>query len=147
MARWDEDDYWEDTDETPDSQVPVEEALQKSVYMVPDPFWGFEVFGRIEHPGVCVRCDLPNRQAFLNKGTDPRSARTDRYLVLSVEPSAENGLRKPTAFALDPRAVRLHKLLNLHKSPGPCGRLEDVYFRLMEEHFENLLRLLGRKSP
>jgi hypothetical protein len=138
MARWEDDDFWDDLEPDPDSQVPVESELEGCVYMVPDRVWGFEAPDREDHPGACVECALIARLTFLNKGTDVRSARTDRYLVVIVEPSTQNKLQKTTAFALDPRRIRLHVLLNLHRSSRLLGQLEEVYFRPMREQFEAL---------
>lgn len=101
-----------------------ENELPGSVYMVPDRVWRFQAFGREDHPGACARCDVRLRQAWMFKGTDPASVRLDRYSVLLVEPSPENGLSKTTAFALEPRQVRLHKVLLLHRSTRRLGRLE-----------------------
>jgi ECF sigma factor len=144
MARWDEDDYWDDRDELQTRQrrprsdeeqeepshplpaVPVEQELEGSVYMVPDTLWEIFAPDRDDHPGVCVRCHLPARLAFLNKGTDPAFARPHLYLVVYIDPTPENGLGKRTAFALDPRRVRLHRLLTLHDSPRRLGRLERL---------------------
>ena len=92
MARWDDDDYWDDAEE-PAPQVPVTGELEGAVYMIPDRIWGFHAVGREHHPGVCIRCDLPARLAFLYKGTDVGASRPDRFLNVIVEPSETNGLR------------------------------------------------------
>lgn len=137
MPRWEEDEFWDDADEPP-PQVPVAGELEGSVYMVPDRLWGFRAEGREHHPGACVRCDVPARLAFLFKGTDLASARPSRFLYVNVEPSPQNGLDKPTAFAIDPRRIRLHVLRNLHQGRECIGRLEDHYFLAMRRHFETL---------
>jgi hypothetical protein len=146
MARWDDDEYWDDAEESP-PLVPVVLELEGSVYMVPDRIWGIQAEGREDHPGACVRCDLVARLTFLNKGTDVRSARPSRFLYVTVEPSPQNGLSKPTAFALDPRRVRLHVLRCLHQGREWLGRLEDHHFRAMRQHFDGLLQLLGGRLP
>jgi hypothetical protein len=114
--------------------------------MVPDRLWNFQAPGRDHHPGACVRCDVVARLAFLCKGTDVGSARPDRYLYVTVEPSPGNGLSKPTAFALDPRRVRLHVLRCLHQGKELIGRLEDHYFCAMRGHFDAIVRLVGGAS-
>ncbi len=146
MARWDDEEFWDDADEPP-AQVPVAEELEGSVYMVPDRLWGFRAEGREHHPGTCVRCDVPARLAFLFKGTDLASARPDRFLYVSVEPSPQNGLAKPTAFALDPRRIRLHVLRNLHQGREWIGRLEDHYLLAMRRHFDALSRRPEGSGP
>jgi hypothetical protein len=164
MARWEDDEFWTDSDEhherfrfqdsdpgddEPESllEEPTTEALEGTVYMVPDPCWGFHIPHREDHPGACVCCDLGSRLTFLNKGTDPKAARGDRYLILVIEPTPENGLSKPTAFALDPRPIRLHRLLTLHHSPRRLGRLETHQFLTMRHHFDALRRLGGGDGP
>jgi hypothetical protein len=147
MSSWGEDDYWDDGDEPSPPQVPVAQELEGSVYMVPDKLWGFRAEGREDHPGACVRCDVAARLTFLNKGTDVESKRPDRFVYEEVQPSTHNGLSKPTAFALDPRRIRLHKLRNLHQGREWLGRLEEHHFRGMRQHFDGLLQLFGRGQP
>ena len=124
MSGWDDDDYWDDEEEPP-PQVPVAEELERSVYMVPDQLWGFRAEGREDHPGACVRCDVAARLTFLNKGTDAECMRPDRFVYETVQPSTQNGLSKPTAFALDPQRIRLHKLRNLHQGREWLGCLDS----------------------
>jgi hypothetical protein len=50
---------------------------------------------------------------------------------VTVEPSRENGLHKPTPFALDPRRIRLHVLRCLYQGWGWIGRLEELHFRAL----------------
>jgi hypothetical protein len=142
---WDDDDWDDGRDEPP--AVPVEEALPGSVYFVPDEVWGFEALHRLDHPGVCVGCDVPRRWGWLYKGTDARAAVAARYDALVVPPSPENGLGKPTAFALEPRAVRLHKVLTWHVSSRRLGQLEDEYFRPMRVHFLAIIEANRRTPP
>jgi hypothetical protein len=139
MAHWDDDEFWDDAEESP-PQVSVTAELEGSVYMVADRLWGFHAEGREHHPGACVRCDVAARLAFLLKGTDLASARSGRFLYVNVEPSPENGLSKTTAFALDPRRIRLHVLRNLHRGQEWLGRLEHHYFLPMRQHFDARLR-------
>jgi hypothetical protein len=146
MACWDEEDYWDDA-ENDQPQVPIVKELEGSVYMIPDRRWGFQAEGREDHPGACVRCDLPARMTYLNKGTDLHSARPDRFLYVTVEPSPQNGLSKPTAFALEPRRIRLHVIRYFHQGRELLGRLEDHYFRTMRQHFDDNFGLLGRGRP
>jgi hypothetical protein len=147
VVHWIDDDFWDDRREPDLEQVPVEKELEGSVYMIPDQLWGFHAKGRQDHPGACVHCDLSARLSFLNKGTDLHSARLDRFALVIVESSTNNGLAKPTAFALDPRRMRLHKLLTFHEGKEWLGRLEEEHFRVMREHFEMLARLGGRADP
>lgn len=147
VAGWDDDDFWDDEPETTPEQVSIQKELEGSVYMIPDPLWRIKARDREDHPGACVHCALSARLCFLNKGTDVQSARRDRFLVVTVEPSAKNGLTKPTAFALDPRPIRLHKVLTFHRGKEWLGRLEEEYFRPMREHFETLSQFGGRSGP
>jgi hypothetical protein len=131
----DQEDSWDEAGlAEPDEPqvVDPEHELPGSVYMVPDRVWGFQALGREDHPGACARCDVGLRQVWMFKGTDPASARLDRYSVLLVEPSAENGLHKTTAFALEPRQVRLHKVLLLHRSTRRLGRLEPAELQSLQ---------------
>jgi hypothetical protein len=147
VAHWDDEDR-DGNDLEP--QLPVEQELVGSVYMVPDHLWKFRTPGREDHPGVCVWVDLKTRLAFLYKGTDLSAARADRTELILVEPSEENGLNKPTALSLDPHCIRLHILLNLHRSPRWLGRLEVAALFPLRQHFEALLRLfpgVGSSSP
>lgn len=86
--------------------------LVGDLYRVPDRWWGFEAFGRDNHPGVCIGY-LPSRfKVNLLKGTDCRSA---RYTVVQivVNPDESNGLLKPTSFSIKPYPFSARKILNL----------------------------------
>lgn len=147
MAESNDDDFWDHQQDQASEQVSIEKELPGSVYMIPDRLWAIQAKGREDHPGACVHCDLSARLSFLNKGTDVYSARKGRFLLVIVVPSAKNGLGKPTAFALDPRRIRMHKLLTFHQGKEWLGRLEEEYFRVMRDHFDAISRLGGRSSP
>jgi hypothetical protein len=111
--------------------------LPGSIYMVPDKFWGFEAVGRIDHPGACVFCDVSGGSATLVKGTDLFSARGGRHEILIVDPSAGNGLLKPTAFAIAPRLFKIRRVALLHFDRR-LGALETEHLTYLQEQ---LLRL------
>jgi hypothetical protein len=147
MPAWDDEDWDEETDGAAPRLIPLEEELPGSVYFVPDEAWGFRAPHRRDHPGVCVACDVPGRRGWLYKGTDAGAAVVERYDALLVEPSDENGLGKLTAFALEPRAIRLHKILTWHAPPRQLGRLEDRHFRPMRAHFLAIVQANRHGQP
>lgn len=86
--------------------------LVGDLYKVPDKWWGFEAFGKKNHPGACVGYVPPGFKVTVLKGTDQRSARYDETHVV-VAADDHNGLKKTTAFAIKPRffsASRIAKL-------------------------------------
>lgn len=83
--------------------------LVGDLFQVPDTWWGFEAFGRDNHPGACVGYVPGGFKATLLKGTDPRSARYDDTQVL-VQPSERNGLSKVTSFAIRPKYLSARRL-------------------------------------
>jgi hypothetical protein len=89
--------------------------------MVPDSHWGIST-SRPDHPGACVHYQ-DGRAPVLVKGTDRYNPR-DLRPYYEVEPSAENGLNKPTAFELYPRYIRLHRL-RLYYPERYLGRLDE----------------------
>jgi hypothetical protein len=171
MATWDDEDFWSDRDDGPTFQairprrppdgeedgpgpppplVPVEEAFVGSVYWIVDRLWGFPAPDRAAHPGVCVRCDRNSQAAILLKGTsvrEDRAWRYDRYDVLVVDPTPENGLENPTAFALEPRPVDLRILRRIHLEEGPRGWVSRDVLWKMEARLADLERALAEDSP
>jgi len=79
------------------------------LFQVPDSWWGFEAFGRDNHPGACVGYVSNGFKATLLKGTDPRSARYGDVQVL-VQPSERNRLLKPTSFGIRPKYFSARRL-------------------------------------
>jgi hypothetical protein len=164
MARWEDDDCWSDADDPRDLRhvrptrpldeaepepapplVPVEEAFVGSVYWVSDRLWKIPPSDRVAHPGICVRCDLRSQRAVMVKGTSVRENRAWRYncyAVVVVEPTAENGLIRPTAFALEPRNIDLRILRRVHLEEGPRGRVAPEVLRAIEEGLAELERAL-----
>ena len=162
MARWDDEDYWDDADEPEPRRAPrrpvqeeefapepasdhrpIREEMEGAVYAISDPLWEFKVPDRDWHPGVCVRCDPRARLAFCCKGTDARRARLDRFAALIVTPSPQNGLEKTTAFPLDPHRLPLNILQKIHNSDGWRGSLEDVFLRQLQIHVDRFLARSG----
>jgi hypothetical protein len=162
MARWDDDDYWDDAQErasvparrhrrdddeepppSPAPLNPVEEELEGSVYAISDPLWGFEVPDRDWHPGVCVRVDIKSSLTFCYKGTDASRARTDRFPMVVVEQSKQNGLEKQTAFSLEPHRIPLPILRKIHNQGGWKGSLESVYLLRLQDHLRQFERRPG----
>jgi hypothetical protein len=166
MARWEDDDCWSDADDPPRPRparppdeagpepaaplVLVEEAFVGSVYWISDRLWKIPPSGRVAHPGVCVRCDLRSQRAVLVKGASVRenhALRYDRYAALVIEPTDENGLIRPTAFALEPREIDLRILRRVHLEEGPRGRVAPEVLRAMEEGLADLERALTVGRP
>lgn len=161
MARWDEEDYWDDADdpgpahrlpwddegvaaaEGPPAPGPLRQELEGSVYEIPDPLWGFTAPHREWHPGACARCDPAARLTYCYKGTDARRVRAKLFAMVVVEPSPENGLKKTTAFALDPRRIPLKVLRKIHNADGWRGALEEPFLRRMQTHLERWLARRG----
>jgi hypothetical protein len=107
------------------------------LFQVPDDWWGFEAFGRSDHPGACVGYVPPGFKVTLLKGTDPRSARYDEVHVVVVNDRV-NGLLKPTSFSIKPRQFSARKIACL--ADKRIGRLSDSDLtRLRSE----LVRLFG----
>lgn len=132
-SAWKSGDYGTDWDESVYmAEIDVEMELPGSVYMVPDKFWGFQAIGRDDHPGACTRCDAAAALAILVKGSDIAGLRgLHGYLVIG--PTRDNGLKKPTAFALQPRPFRLRRVLLMHPNRR-IGQLDaDDALRLQRE--------------
>ena len=96
-----------------------------SVFMVPDKWWGFQAVGRDSHPGACVMEAEGGRKIQLLKGTD--GMRKERYQKSQfiVQPSDSNGLKKRTAFSLEPRLFRRNKI-NVLYPDRLLGRLSEA---------------------
>ncbi len=110
--------------------------LPGSVYMVPDKFWGFQAIGRVEHPGICTQCDIPATVATLLKGTDANRIRgAHGYWITAATQS--NGLKKSTAFQLQPRRFPLRRVLLMHENRR-VGRLDDNELRQLQRELERL---------
>jgi hypothetical protein len=97
--------------------------LPGAVFMVPNRNWGFEVVSATDHPGACTHYQPGAKDAILVKGTDADHVRHTRGYFFA-DASAENGLRKRTAFELVPRPFRLHRL-KLFFPERYIGRLEE----------------------
>jgi hypothetical protein len=111
--------------------------LAGDLFQVPDKWWGFEAFGRSDHPGACVGYVPPGYNVTMLKGTDPRSARYDDVHVLVVNDST-NGLLKPTSFAIKPRPFSARRMACL--ADERIGQLSTTDLaRLRHE----LVRLFG----
>lgn len=112
--------------------------LVGDLFQVPDKWWGFEAFGRDDHPGACVGYVPPGYNATLLKGTDPKSARYASTFVL-VEKTRQNGLLKATAFAIKPYSFSVRKVAML-AGERLIGTLEDRDLKKMQTE---LVRLFG----
>jgi hypothetical protein len=169
IGSWDDDDCWSDRDdvtafqpiracrppaeeeagpEPPEPLVSVEEAFVGAVYWIADTLWGIP--DRLAHPGVCVRCDHKMQQAVMVKGTSVRQSqawRYERYEVLVVDPTPENGLKNPTAFSLEPRPIDLRILRRIHLEDGPRGRVPQELLWTMEARLADLERALAEGKP
>jgi hypothetical protein len=155
MTRWEEEEYWDDANEPPrrpawDDEAfaaverppapgPLRQELEGSVYEIPDPLWGFAAPDREWHPGACARCDPAAGLAYSYKGTDARRVREKLFAVVVVDPTPQNGLKKTTAFALDPRRIPLPIFRKIHNADGWRGALEEECLRRMQTHLERWL--------
>ena len=109
--------------------------LAGDLFQVPDKWWGFEAFGRSDHPGACVGYVPPGYNVTMLKGTDPRAARYDEEHVL-VKNDGTNGLLKPTSFAIKPRPFSARRIALLaddrigQLSPTDLHRMRSELVRL-----------------
>jgi hypothetical protein len=131
-----EDDSFAFDEEVSTPELDPASELPGSVYMVPDKFWGFQAVGRIEHPGLCTQCDIPATVATLLKGTDANRIRgAHGYWITAATQS--NGLKKSTAFQLQPHRFPLRRVLLMHENRC-VGRLEDSELRKLQRELERL---------
>ena len=113
------------------SSVDLKNDLPRSIYDVPDRFWGFHAFSRDMHPGACLEANV--HHAKLVQGTDHASYAAARHTCVLVDPSPENGLSKKTAFILEPRRFRAKKIGLMHFD-RLRGRLsEEDHIRITTE--------------
>ena len=116
--------------------------LAGDLFQVPDKWWGFEAFGRSNHPGACVGYVPPGFNVTMLKGTDPFSARYGEVHVL-VQNDSTNGLLKPTAFAIKPRSFSARRIALLgderigQLSPSDLDRMRSELVRLFGAGDEN----------
>ena len=114
--------------------------LAGDLFQVPDKWWGFEAFGRSDHPGACVGYVPPGFRVTMLKGTDPRSARYDEVHIL-VQNDSSNGLLKPTAFGIKPYDLPAPKIARL--TDKYIGRLSSFDLERMRNE---LVRLFVSKE-
>ena len=134
--RLNEDDSFAFDEDVSAPKLDATSELPGSVYMVPDKFWGFQAVGRVEHPGICTQCDIPATVATLLKGTDANRIRgAHGYWITAATQS--NGLKKSTAFQLQPRRFPLRRVLLMHENRR-VGRLEDNELRQLQRELERL---------
>jgi hypothetical protein len=111
--------------------VDLEKDLPRSVYEIPDEYWGFRAYNRDSHPGVCTASD--GHLATLIQGTDPIAVIAAGRAHVLIDPSPENGLKKQTAFKLEPRRFRARKIGLMHFD-RLRGRLsEEDHIRITTE--------------
>jgi hypothetical protein len=156
MTSWDEEEWWDDRDapvteptrktrllsddsfEPTFAPLPLEPELEGSLYRISDKLWGFSAKDRINHPGLCVRCDIRARNAITCIGRDVDSYWSRQADTVEVDPTAENGLTKQTTFDLNPWNLKLRLLQLIHTEEGPLGRLEAAPFTRIRDR---ILRL------
>jgi hypothetical protein len=115
-----------------------ERDLPGAVFMVPNAHWGFEVVSADDHPGACVHYFADRRDGgVMLKGTDADNVRRYQRFYWNVEPTAENGLDKLTAFHLVPRYFRLRRLLTYFPERR-IGRLDGETLRILREELARL---------
>ena len=111
--------------------------LVGSILEIPDHWWGFEAFGRENHPGACVGFSENFYKAKMLKGTDPRSSRFNQVVVI-IDNDQINGLKKPTAFAIKPFLFSVRKVQLLEDRR--IGKLTDSDLQRVQSE---LIRLFG----
>ena len=109
--------------------------LPGAVVMVPNRHWGFEVVSADDHPGACAFYLPDRKEGTLVSGTDADNVRGGNYLY--VDPTAENGLHKLTAFRLVPRYFRIHRL-KLYFPERHIGRLDGTTLRTLRDELARL---------
>ena len=124
-------------DAAPPEPQPSDEEFPGTVFAVPDRLWGFEAFGREDHPGVCTAWRPEAWQATLVKGRDAATDRGHPRTRLLVEPSRQNGLHKPTAFELAPLYRPLRRVRLLYPSRR-MGTLEPDLFAELRRRLREL---------
>ena len=117
-----------------------EGELVGELFQFPDKWWGFEAFGRMDHPGACVGYVPPGYKATLLKGTDPTSARYEETQVLVV-PDNSNGLLKTTSFSIKPRYFSARRVAML--TDERIGTLAELDLQRMQV---GLVRLFGQED-
>jgi hypothetical protein len=127
---------WPDEPERPEpppvtTLEPLED-LPGAVFMVPNAQWGFASPTSEDHPGACLVFQPHDHSAVLLQGTDAVRVNGDPgYYVVAA--TSANGLLKATAFRLEPRYFRLHKV-RLFYPERYLGRLDHgVLLALCEE--------------
>jgi len=109
---FEDDDHFEIQTKAEDIVI-TDKDLVGSIYSIKDGFWKFQHSGRENHPGACL--DVKSTQAYLVHGTDSNSATAHGSKVsYIVEPDAQNGLTKKTAFILELYSISRRKLLFYH---------------------------------
>ena len=112
--------------------------LVGNLYRFPDKWWGFEAFGRDDHPGACVGYDDTGFRVTMIKGTDTRAAHYGSVTIV-VQNTTENGLLKPTAFAIKPREFSTRRVELLtdkligRLSQSDLERIQSELIRLFVE--------------
>lgn len=112
--------------------------LAGEIFQVPDKWWGFEAFGRVDHPGACVGYVPPGFKATLLQGTDPKSARYNEVHVY-VDNDHNNRLLKRTAFKIKPQYFSARRVAMLvddrigKLSSSDLGRMRSELVRLFGE--------------
>jgi len=102
------------------------------VLYVRDYLWGFDAPSRYSHPGACLGIDDRTQRATMLKGTDEQSGVAQSGPCYVVEPSATNGLTKPTAFGLEPRKIKLRPL-ELSAPTHTLGLLNSEEIRSLQQ--------------
>jgi|GEM_PF-1386263 len=92
-------------------QNTVEGITVGSVLRVPDKLWGFFDPERTRHPGACWDINNKTLRVSMLKGTDARNIPDGHWWRYhEIRPSGTNGLKKPTAFDLEPFQFKLRRL-------------------------------------
>jgi hypothetical protein len=96
------------------------------VLFIADKVWRIDNPKSEDHPGVCGFAPVELGVPFL-QGTDERNLkRWYRANYLCIPPIQGNGLKKPTAFNMEPKWLRLNTVKNYYPQ-RLAGRLDNVY--------------------
>lgn len=112
------------------------------VLQIPDAIWGFVTIGRVHdtHPGVCIKqaSEEENKVQFLQgRGAENINPYYRSEYVL-FEASESSGLTKLTAFRLELKLLRFHKVRSLYPQQrlgrfdtGERNRIDNIYGRVL----------------
>jgi len=111
--------------------------LPGAIFRILDKWWKFYAPGRQEHAGACIECDENKRIATMVKGTGEESKLISSKSYVTIYPTDNNGLKKPTYFHLQPRPFRFHRIFLLYPERY-IGRLDEEDLKLIRDKLHQL---------